>query len=112
MITEVLTDLRPSIVHGERTTEGALSQEVFAEQAFNQVTGIAVPIGHDFEPQFVAPCIPRGAPWACNCICGGADYPGLFTDWDMLEVLEPHAPNAEERKPWRRKHEEALRPCV
>ena len=75
-VADVLTDLRPSIVVGESTTHGALSTGVVVEQAFNKVIGLTIPMGNDFEPQFVASYIPRSAPWACNYSCGGVDHPG------------------------------------
>ena len=53
------------------------------EQAFSKVTGMTVPMGQDFEQQFMTSYIPRITPWACNYSCGGADYPNLFVEWNM-----------------------------
>ena len=83
---EVLADLRPSIVVGERTTQDALPQEVVVQSAFNKVTGMGVRMGQDFEPQFNASYMARAYPWALNYSCGGADYPDLFGDWNNQAV--------------------------
>ena len=107
-VADVLTDLRPSIVIGESTTDGALSTEVVVEQAFNKVTGLTVPMGNDFKPQFVASYIPRSAPWACNYSCGGADHPGLFGDWDALQAMNSQEQMLQADKRWRRTSDEPL----
>ena len=78
--------------------------EVVVEQAFNNVTGMTVPMGQDFEPQFMASYIPRTAPWACNYSCGGADHPGVFADWDMLQAPDGTDADADMEKRWRRTH--------
>lgn len=77
------------------------------EQAFNKVTGMTVPMGQKFEPQFVTSYVPRSAPWALNYSCGGADHPGLFTDWDALQTPTP-TESATKEKPWRRQNQEPL----
>ena len=80
-VGDLFSGVRPSIVVGEASTEATFAQEVVVEQAFNKVTGMTVPMGDKFEPQFEASYMPRSVPWALNYSCGGADFPGLFTDW-------------------------------
>ena len=106
---EVLADLRPSIVVGERTTQDALPQEVVVQSAFNKVTGMGVQMGQDFEPQFNASYMARAYPWALNYSCGGADYPDLFGDWDNKAVQGREAVAQSDGKHSRRQHDE---PCL
>ena len=106
-VADLFTGVRPSIVVGEATTKGAVAEEVIVEQAFNKVTGMVVPMGQKFEPQFVASYVPRSAPWALNYSCGGADHPGLFTDWDAPQASDPETRTGS-AKPWRRNNQEAL----
>ena len=111
-MSDILSNLRPSVVQAERHTEGAVSQEVIVESAFHKVTGLTVPMGSEFEKQFMASYIPRAIPWACNYSCGGADFPGLFTDWDMLQeeasTADPSSTDSAAPKLWRRTNGEAL----
>ena len=106
--SEALSNLRPSIVQGESTTEGALPTEIVVEEAFHKVTGMTVPMGQQFEPQFMASYIPRIIPWACNYSCGGADYPGLFTKSDVSEPPSKSPADANTEQRWRRTNGEAL----
>lgn len=80
--SELLSDLRPSIVQGESSTDKAIEPEIVVESAFQKVTGMTVPMGQGFEPQFMASYFPRIALWACNYSCGGADHPDVFKDVD------------------------------
>ena len=103
---DLFNGMRPSIVVGEATTEGAVSKEVVVDQAFNKVTGMTVPMGQQFEPQFLPSYMPRTAPWALNYSCGGADYPGLFSGWTVQETTRAEGKTVT-AEPGRRTHGEA-----
>ena len=84
---------------------------VTVDTAFNKVTGMDVHMGSDFEQQFNPAYMSRVFPWALNYSCGGADYPGLFTDWDHASEGDLDSEQHYETK-WRRGHhgEEPLCP--
>ena len=44
-----LSQLRPSIVIAEGTTDSAMREEVIVEKALNKVTGMEIQMGHEFE---------------------------------------------------------------
>ena len=80
---------------------------VTVETAFNKVTGMDVHMGTHFEQQFNPAYMSRVFPWSLNYSCGGADYPGLFSNWEMPEDNEQVGVQPSETM-WRRgKHGEA-----
>ena len=79
-IFEALRDIRPSTVVAESDTKDVFGKEVVVEQAMNKVSGMKIPMKHQFEKQFTSEYMSRICPWALNYKCGGADYVELFKD--------------------------------
>ena len=83
---EFFESVRPTIVLDEGETRNTFSKETVMESVLpDKVSGIDVSMSNTFENQIVSHCNSRVFPWALNYDCGGADYPGLFADWESLE---------------------------
>ena len=99
--------MRPSIVIDEASSRDTFDDDVVAEYALESISALSIKMSNKFENQFVSKYTPRIFPWALNYDCGGAEYPGLFTDWE--EILQGDqdcvVPSLEKR--WRRLTNEA-----
>ena len=106
---ETLFDgVRPSLVVAERETAGTLKPEEEVLSSLDKVLDMPIPMGKEFEDQWNSQYLPRIFPWALNYDCGGADYPGLFEDWEQINVDDRQTKLIKgvcER--WRRRHKEA-----
>ena len=82
----LFNSIRPSIVVGEGAATNTFVDSLTAEAAIPKVADMDIPVlsSKEFEDQFISHYCARVFPWALNYDCGGADYPDLFADWEML----------------------------
>ena len=99
---KIFQDVRPLVVSDEGSAADTHSPEVIANVAMNSVTELTIKMSNQFQDQFVAKYTPRIFPWALNYDCGGAEYPGLFADWDALLESEASVVAASIQQRWRR----------
>ena len=100
--------VRPNLVVGEATTDGAHSVDTVTDYGLQDVAKVDITMSNKFEDQFLSKYLPRIFPWALNYDCGGADYPDLFADWEAFTKSPEHDGILDSLKErWRREKREA-----
>lgn len=99
--------VRPSLVCDERESAETFAPEVVANQAMDNVLDMTIKMSNVFEDQWISQYLPRIFPWTLNYDCGGAEYPGLFAEWDESAEKQNALLSEGIKQRWRKLADEA-----